>query len=180
MEAYINAICDEVEAFIFTFIQQCCTSEWQLLTAQIQVLAGGLPYQTIRPYTTKYGSQPPDALPPHDAGLISFFTPFHGRRNHGRIYLPAQPEAEHSGGRFSDAHLQRLDNVGSLLVSRFGAAGNSPNAYFCVFSKKNGVTRVLLPVPHLEYDPLAAVPVTRYVANRNTATQRHRKLGRGI
>ena len=180
VEVYINEILDEIEAFIFTFIQTCATSEWQIITAQIQVLAGALPYQTIRPYTTKYGLQSPDALPPHDAGLLSFYTPFHGRRNHGRIYIPAMPEVEHVGGLLSDVQLQRIDNLGSVLLSRFGDNGTSPRCWLCVFSKANGVQRQLLPVPHLVYDPLSAIPITKYVPHREVATQRHRKRGRGI
>lgn len=171
---------DEVEAFLFTFIQQCCSSEWEILQAQIKVMAGAENFQAIRPYGLRYGAQAPDTLPPHDASLLSLYTPFHSRRLHGRIYLPAVPEGEQVSGLVSDAHLQRVSNVGSIMVSRWGELGNSPNAWLCVFSRANGVQRVLLPFPHLTYDPLAAIPITRTVAHRDVATQRHRKRGRGI
>jgi hypothetical protein len=180
MMAYLVGILDEFEVFLLSSIQQLATNEWTITQAVVEVLAGALPFQAIRAYTTKVGARTPVACPPHDAMLLSIYTPYHGKRNHGRYYFAAVPEGEQTAGLISNTHLTRLDNLGTLLVSRFGETGNSPNAWVCVFSRKNGVQRVALPVPHLQYDPLAAIPITRAIAHREVATQRHRKVGRGI
>jgi hypothetical protein len=177
---YLQSIMDEFEVFMMSSLQQCCSVDWQLTQMQIEVLAGGDPYQVIKPYTTKFGAQGGDSLPPHDAMLLSFYTQFHSRRLHGRIYVPAVPETGQALGYLIDAHLARLDTFGALLVSRFGLTGNSPNCWVTVFSRRNGVQRQALPIPHLVYDVLAAIPITRTVPHRDIATQRHRKHGRGI
>jgi hypothetical protein len=181
MQAYLNALIGDIEVFLLPHIKAFATADWQITEATLEVLAGENPWKVIRGYVLEYGDQPPDALPPHDAGLLSLYTPFHGRRNHGRLYLPAVPEAQTAGGRISDAQRTLLANIGDMIVSRYGDGSNNAYAWICVFSKKNGVERQTVPPPpKLIYSPLAAVPVSRTVASQYVATQRHRKIGRGI
>lgn len=180
MQDYCDAILNDFEVFWLPSLLNWSTSDWELVQAQVLVLTGANPYQSIKSYTNKTGNEPPDALPPHDAGLLSMYTEFHGRRVHGRLYLPGIPELQTAGGRISDAQLAKLDTIGQLLVSRYGLNSNNAYVNVCVFSRKNGVERRAGPPPQLVYSPLAALPITRTVANRNVATQRHRKIGRGI
>lgn len=181
MNAYLNGLIGDIEVFLLPLFLDFATSDWQITDATLEVLAGENPWKVIREYVLQYGEQPPDALPPHDSGLLSLFTPYHGRRNHGRLYIPGVPEAEHAGGRISDAQRARLSAIGAMMVSRYGEASNNAYAWICVFSKKNGVERRTVPPPPiLIYSPLAAIPISRTVASNRVATQRHRKLGRGI
>lgn len=181
MLAYLNAIISDLEIFLLPLFKNCCTADWQATDAKLEVLAGENPFQVIREYLLAYGERPPDCLPPHDASLLSLYTPFHGRRNHGRIYIPAVAESEHAGGRISDALRSDVAALGQMIVSRYGEGSNNAYCWICVFSKKNGVERQTVPPPpKLIYSPLAAIPVSRTVASQNVATQRHRKLGRGI
>jgi hypothetical protein len=180
MLAYLTAIVSDFEVFLLPSIKAVASVDWQITQAQIEVLAGSLEYQVIQNYTNVYGQRSPDSLPTHDAQLLSLYTEFHGRRTHGRLYFPAIPEDQQIGGRLGDAQLDRLQTIGTLMVSRYGLVSNNAFCWICVFSRKNGVQRVAGPPPRLAYDPLAALPITRTVAQRNIATQRHRKIGRGI
>jgi hypothetical protein len=181
MNSYLNALIGDIEVFLLPHFKAFATADWQITQAELEVLAGENPYKVIREYVLEYGEQPPDALPPHDSGLLSLYTPYHGRRNHGRLYIPGVPEAQHVGGRISDAQRTLLSNIGGMIVSRYGEGSNNAFAWICVFSKKNGVERQTVPPPpKLIYSPLAAIPVSRTVAAQRVATQRHRKLGRGI
>lgn len=178
-QAFLDGLMNEIEIFLLTNYLNCCTSDYEATDASLEILSGGLPYQTIRSYVGRFGLHAPQSLPPHDAQLLSLYTGFHGRRLHGRLYLPAIGEADQDAGRLSSTAFGRLDTFGALLVSRFGSVGSSPFAWVCVFSRKNGVQRVPVPIPHLVYDVLAANPVTRYVAHQVIATQRHRRIGIG-
>lgn len=181
MLAYLNAIVGDIEVFLLPRLLDFATSDWQVTQASIEVLAGENPFQLIKEYLLTTGERPPDALPPHDAGLLSLYTPFHGRRNHGRLYIPGVPESETAGGVINAVSRAELSAIGNTLVSRYGEGSNNAFAWICVFSKKNGVERVTVPPPpKLVYSPLAAIPVSRTVASQYVATQRHRKVGRGI
>lgn len=181
MIGYLNAIISDIEIFLLPRILDFATSDWKVQQAEVAVLAGENPFQVIKEYIAVDGQMPPDALPPHDAGLLSLYTPFHGRRNHGRLYIPGVPESETAGGKLSVPARTAISAIGNTLVSRYGEGSSNAYCWICVFSKKNGVERVTVPPPpKLIYSPLAAVPVSRTVANQYVATQRHRKVGRGI
>lgn len=181
MRAYLIALIGDLEVFLIPKFLEFATSDWQVTEATLEVLAGAPPFKEIREYLLHYGNQPPDALPPHDSGLLSLYTPYHGRKLHGRLYIPGVPESEHAGGRISDAQRDRLSDIGAMMVSRYGEPSTNAYAWICVFSKKNGVERQTVPPPPvLVYNPLAALPITRTVASQRVCTQRHRKLGRGI
>ncbi len=181
MLAYLNAIISDIEIFLLPRICDFATSDWSVQQAQVEVLAGANEFQVIKEYLGVDCQHPPDALPPHDAGLLSLYTPYHGRRLHGRLYLPGVPEAESAGGKLSEISRNELSAIGATMVSRYGQGSNNAFCWICVFSKKNGVERVTVPPPpKLIYSPLAAIPITRTVASQWVATQRHRKVGRGI
>jgi hypothetical protein len=181
MIAYLGAIINDIEIFLLPRFMDFATSDWSIQEAKVEVLAGENPFQVIKEYLGVDGQRPPDALPPHDAGLLSLYTPFHGRRNHGRLYIPGVPESETAGGKISAISRADISAIGASLVSRYGEGSNNAYCWICVFSKKNGVERVTVPPPpKLIYSPLAAIPVSRTVASQYVATQRHRKIGRGI
>lgn len=180
MLAYLNAIIGDIEVFLLPRFLDFATSDWNITQASIEVLAGENPFQVIKEYLLTSGERPPDALPPHDAGLLSLYTPYHGRRLHGRLYIPGVPESETAGGVISATSRAELSAIGNTMVTRYGEGSSNAFAWICVFSKKNGVERRTIPPPPiLIYSPLAANPITRTVASKYVATQRHRKVGRG-
>lgn len=172
----VIAIMTEVSSWFTTNVLAFSNVGLQVIQAVGQVMAGGLPYQAILNYINTFGTQAGDGLPPHDAAVVSLYTPYHGRRLHGRIYIPAISEADQAGGNLTAASTTRLNTIANDLLTRFGQNGTSSYVWLCVFSRANGTTRNPGPPPHIVYDQLAAIPVTRTIVNSLVRTQRHRRL----
>src|SRR5215213_2413712 len=145
----------------------------QLVT---QAVNGPSPVQTIQNYTNTFGAIAGEGLPPHDAVVVSLYTPFHGKRLHGRLYLTGISEADQNGGILTAAALNRLNTVGADLMTRFEEGGSFGGAWGVGFSRANGLQRNPGPPPVLVYDSLAGIPWTRYVAHAQLRTQRHRRM----
>lgn len=172
----VIAIMTEVSSWFTTNVLNFANNGLQAIQAVGQVMAGGLPYQAILNYVNVFGAIAGDGLPPHDAAVVSLYTPFHGRRLHGRIYIPGISESDQAGGNLTAAATTRLNTIASDLLTRFGQNGTSSYVWLCVFSRANGVQRNPVPTMHLVYDQLAAIPVTRTIVNSLVRTQRHRRL----
>lgn len=172
----VAAIMTEVSAWFTTNVLAFSNVGLQVISAVGQVMDGGLAYQAILNYVNTFATQPGDGLPPHDAAVISLYTPFHGRRLHGRIYIPAISEGDQVGGQLTAAATTRLNKIAADYLTRFGENGTSSFVWGCVFSRANGTTRNPGPPPHIVYDSLAAIPVTRTTVNSLIRTQRHRLI----
>lgn len=175
-----DTICQQWRTFIRPKYQAFMTGECQLLAAVCTCLTPPSLAQTIETYSLIFGSAAGEALPPHDAGVVSLYSAFPGRRCHGRLYIPGVPEGQHLQGNLTTAWQTKLDDIGFALVAQFGETGTSSYVWGGVYSRKNGATRLPGPPPFISYSPLGHLPWKRYVANLRVATQRHRKLGRGI
>lgn len=125
------------------------------------------------------GGQSDDSLPSFCAGLLSLRTGFGGRSRIGRLFLPGVSENLSSTSRLEGSYLTLLANVGAALTSTFGANGAYPWNRYGVFSRKLGATRVLLPIPRIDYSHAGFAIVQSTVARPEIATQRRRKLARG-
>jgi len=68
-----------------------------------------------------------DALPGQTAGLLTLRTPFAGRRNRGRMYIPAPGEADNDALNLPTAgYLGRLNNLGTgILTPIIAVAGGA-------------------------------------------------------
>jgi hypothetical protein len=178
-----QAICDHMSndfvIGVWPRMKQFMSSSVQLIATQTQVLTGGAA-MTIGSYTTEFGNVSGDALPPHDAVVLSLYTQYPGRRVHGRQYLPGVPESLQNQGELTDPAVALVKNYGDWLIVQFGENGFSPYYWWGVYSRANGVTRQPGPPPFLSYSPLAHIPWDRHVVQRVLGTQRHRKIGRGM
>lgn len=172
----VEAIMTEVSSWFTLNVLLFSNVGLQVISAVATVMAGGLPYQAILNYINTFGQIAGDGLPPHDAAVVSLYTPFHGRRLHGRIYIPAISESDQAGGNLTAAATVRLNKIASDYLTRFGENGTSSFVWGVVFSRANGTTRNPGPPPHLVYDQLAAIPVTRTTVNSLVRTQRHRLI----
>lgn len=136
--------------------------------------------QEVKGYTTDFGQVAGDGLPPHDAYVLSMYTPAAGRRVHGKFYIRGVPEAYQNGGTINSTALAAMKNLGDWLTGQFGIDNTNPNYWWGVYSRANGRSIVPGPPAHYEYDPIALTPWSRHVANDRIGTQRHSMLGRGI
>jgi hypothetical protein len=161
-------------------MKQLMTTDTQFIGAVATMLNPLASAQSVKSYTTDFGQVAGDGLPPHDAGVLSLYTGYPGRRVHGRLYLGGVPESMTTGGELTAAYLTAMKNLGDWLIGQFGDAGTSPNYWWGVYSRANGRTRQPGPPPYFSYSPLTLIPWKRHVTNIRIGTQRHRKLGRGI
>jgi hypothetical protein len=179
----IQTECDTIAADWRTYIrpkyQAFMTGECQMTGSITTCLNPDSLAQTVETYSLIFGSAAGDALPPHDAGILSLYSGYPGRRTHGRLYIPGVPEGQTAQGNLSTAWQTKLDDIGFTLLQHYGETGTFAYAWGGVYSRKNGAVRIPTPFPHYTYSPLAHLPWRRYVANLRVATQRHRKLGRG-
>lgn len=125
------------------------------------------------------GTQVADSLPSYCAGLLSLRTGLTGRSRVGRIYVPGVSEDLSSNSRLEDQYLTILQSLGSALLNFYGPSGSFAHARVGVFSRKLGVTRNPGPPPSLSYSLNGWTQVTAFIARREIATQRKRKLARG-
>lgn len=167
----------ELTAWFVNNVKAFANVGWSPIQSVCKVMAGDLPYQYIVNFVNQFGAIAGEGLPPHDSALISLYTPFHGKRLHGRLFVPGISEADQNGGVLTGAALTRLTTIGSDLITRYAQGGSNPSPYawLTCFSRANGVQRNPGPPPHLVYDPLAAIPITRMTARDTIRTQRHRR-----
>jgi hypothetical protein len=178
------AVCDKLisdfEVWIMGRMKQFMATDVQFIGVVATMLNPPNTAQSVKGYTTDFGQVAGDVLPPHDAAVLSLYTPYPGRRTHGRMYFAGIAEASQNQGILSATAKASIKNLADILIGTFGWDGTSPNYWWGVYSRKNGATRLPGPPPYISYSPLTLIPWTRYSVNEQLGTQRHRKLGRGI
>jgi hypothetical protein len=174
VEAEGNALIGEINSWFTLNLIAFANVGWSPVLAALQAMNGPQPYQMLQNYTNSFGAIAGDAMPPHDAAVLSLYTPFHGRRLHGRLYIGGLSESDQVGGLMIEPAYTRFVKIGADLLTRYGATGTSSYANVCVYSKKNGVQRNPLPPNNLIYDSLPAIPVSRITVQNTIRTQRHR------
>lgn len=171
---------EEWRVYIWPKYQAFCVGELrhvQSVATMVQPLNSA---QTIEAPSAAFASVVGEGLPSTNAAVLSLYTPYPGRRVHGRLYIPAVPESQSASSVLLSAHLSKLKDIGDALIAKWGEVGTSPYFWMGIFSRKNGAVRQPGPPPFISYSPLSCVPITRVVANEVIGTQRHRKKGRGI
>lgn len=164
-----------INSWFVTALVNWCSSSWSPQSLVTKVVAGADPYQAISNYVNVFGAKGGDGLPPHDAGLISTYTKFHGKRLHGRIYIPGVAESDQTNGVLSNSAKAGLQTIANDLMTRFGVSGSYGSAWLTVFSRMNGVTRSGVPPDSLIYNPLAALPLQRITVSDFVRRQGHRR-----
>jgi hypothetical protein len=164
-----------INSWFVTGLVNFLNSGWSPATLVTKVVAGADPYQALSNYVNVFGAKGGDGLPPHDAAVISTYTKFHGKRLHGRIYLPGLSESDQTNGVLSNAAYAGLQTIANDLMTRFGVSGSFGSCWGTVFSRKNGATRMPGPPPYTAYNVLAALPWQRMTVSNFVRTQGHRK-----
>lgn len=180
MQAHCDKMIFDFEALILPRLKSCLVTGAQIIGAVATMLNPLGAAQSIKSWTTEFGTFAGEGLPPHDAAVLSLYTGFPGRRVHGRLYIGAVPETAQEGGELNDNMVANLKNLGDNLIVNFGDTGSSPNYWWGVYSRANGRHRQPGPPPYFTYDTDALIPWKRHVPNKRIGTQRHRKLGRGM
>jgi hypothetical protein len=126
------------------------------------------------------GTQPDQCLPSFCAGLLSLRTGAGGRSRIGRLYIPGVAEGLSSASKLEGSYLSLLSGIGAALLQRYGPSGGFPYVRYGVFSRKLGVTRNFGPPPTLSYSAAGFMMINSIIARPEIATQRRRKLARGI
>lgn len=178
--AVTDKLITDFEVWIMGRMKQFMASDTQFIGAVATTLNPRGAAQSVKGYTTDFGNVAGDVLPPHDAAVLSLYTPFPGRRTHGRMYFGGVPESLQNQGVLTAAAKTSIKNLADILIGTFGWDGTSPNYWWGVYSRKNGAIREPGPPPFISYSPLTHIPWSRYTVNERLGTQRHRKLGRGI
>lgn len=174
IEAEGNALIGEINSWFTLNYLAFANVGFQPVIAALQAMNGPQPYQMLQNYTNQFGAIGGDAMPPHDAAVLSLYTPFHGKRLHGRIYIGGLSESDQVGGIMIEPAYTRFVKIGLDLLTRYGNTGTSAYAWLTVFSRANGVQRNPLPPNNLIYDSLSAIPVSRITVQNTIRTQRHR------
>lgn len=180
--SYYTELLEAMQRFqqsILPKIQLFCSQQWAAKTMiGVSLIPRAEVFIEIRiPNGT--GTQPDDSLPTFNAGLLSLRTGVGGRSRIGRLYFPGVAEGLSSNSRLEGNYLGLLSDVGASLTTTFGNNGAYPYVRYGVFSRKLGVTRVLLPHPHLTYSIAGFRIVTSTIARPEIASMRRRKLARG-
>lgn len=110
-------------------------------------------------------------LPPTDAAVISLRTGHSGRSGHGRMYIPAIPEASQVGGTLESAAMVALASFITCLAANF-IDGSEAFDWGVVSRKEKAAT----PGTVANW----FFPLTSAVVNPDLGTMRSRKKGRGI
>lgn len=172
----INDMSSNFAAWFTDSYSLFANNQLQFIQHTVKLMSAGEPLQVINNYTLKFGAIGGDGLPPHDAAVISLYTPYHGRSMHGRVYLTGISENDQEGGLLTDAALSRLNTLGAGLITRFAENGSYGTAWGTVFSRKAGVVHNPINPALAIYLVEAANPWTRMVVHRQIRTQRHRRL----
>lgn len=180
--SYYTELLETMQHFqtnMLPIIQAFCCQEWVAKTLiGVTLIPKAEVFIEIRiPNGT--GFQPDNSLPSFNAGLLSLRTGAGGRSRIGRLYIPGVAEGLSSASRLEGQYLGLLSNIGAKLTQFYGTSGSYPWIRYGVFSRKLGVTRVLSPLPTLNYNIAGFKIVTSTVARPEIATQRRRKLARG-
>lgn len=175
-----DAIVSDWFGVVWPKYQAFCSQEVKLIGMVAVTLSHPNLAQTVSTPINQFGSVAGDALPSHDAAVLSLYTHAPGRRTHGRLYIPGVPEVNQAGGNLNAVSQANLALLGDVLRTQFGIDGISQRYWLCVYSRKNGngITETLPRA--VTYNPLAGIPIKRTVANERIGTCRKRKLGRGI
>jgi hypothetical protein len=125
------------------------------------------PAPVISNLLTGAGSAAPPDLPRQTCGLISWRTPFSGRRYRGRMYVPFPPAVDNgTDGVPIAGYITVLSNIGTALMGlttiNNAAVTGSVGVSF-VLNHGKGKT----PIP-------AVTPITSFTAQNKWATQRKR------
>jgi hypothetical protein len=180
--SYFNELNNMMDDFILQILpkyQLFCSQEWAAKTVTGITL---IPAQEVfieKRIASGTGVQPNNSLPSFCAGLLSLRTGAGGRSRIGRLFIPGVSEDLSSNSRLEGSYLGLLSALGAGLTGRYGNNSSYPYVRYGVFSRKLGVTRVLLPFPHLTYNIAGFKIVTSTVARPEVATMRRRKLARG-
>jgi hypothetical protein len=126
------------------------------------------------------GTQPDQCLPSFCAGLLSLRTGAGGRSRIGRLYIPGVAEGLSSNSKLEGSYLSLLSGIGAALLQQYGPSGGFPYVRYGVFSRKLGVTRNPGPPATLSYSSAGWMMINSIIARPEIATQRRRKLARGI
>jgi hypothetical protein len=157
------------------------------MVPQVQLI--GVVAQTMNPSNSAiypifpvadFGSRSGDGMPSNCAAVLSWYSQYPGRRTHGRIYIPGISELDCTLSRLNTTGMATIKNLADTLLGRYGDTGSSPEFWFGIYSRKNGVSRNIGPPPFLSYDPTTHYPFKRYKVNDVLGTQRHRMQHRGV
>lgn len=125
------------------------------------------------------GFQDAISLPAFSSGVLSLRSGLSDRTRNGRLFLPSPSSGDCDGSRLTGASFGLLQAFGNQLLTTFGPTGTNAYGRIGIFSRKLGVTRVLTPLPQLNYSTAGWTQCTEVIARSEIATQRKRKLGRG-
>lgn len=174
-----NALLADFRQNVLPVYQLFCSQEWLSKSILVTTL---IPKSTIlleHRAATGNGGQGDNSLPSFCAGLLSLRTGVGGRSGSGRLYIPGVAENLSSNSRLEGSYLGLLANIGTVLLTRYGASLTANVARYGLYSRKLGVTRSAGPPPSLSYSMAGFMPITDYVARPEVATMRKRKLARG-
>lgn len=176
----LNHLMSDFQTGVLPKIQLFASQEWAAKTLiGITLIPKQLVFIETR-IANGTGTQTDDSLPTFNAGLLSLRTGLGGRSHIGRLYFPGVAEGLSSDSRLEGSYLGLLSDIGATLVSKYGVNGSYPYCRYGVFSRKLGVTRVVSPIPTLNYSRNGWFQINSTVARPEIATQRRRKLARGI
>jgi hypothetical protein len=130
-------------------------------------------------YSETFGQQNASSLPSHDACVVSWRTGYAGKSQRGRTYIPAIPKQDVTLSEIQEPTLGRIVLFTNTMLGLWSLGGTSTRHVFGVFSQKHGITRVLLPAPHLVYNSQYLAPVQNCLVRPSVATMRKRKKGIG-
>lgn len=178
-ENELKNLCNDFAGYMVPAIQGFASDDWRaktVLGVSLIPRPGVLVEVRIAEGT---GAQSDDSLPSFCAGLLSLRTGVGGRSGKGRLYIPGVSENISSESRLEGNYLSILNNIGTILLTRYGSSGTAFIARFGLFSRKLGVTRSLGPPVSLVYNMAGFMPVTTIIARPEVVTQRKRMLLRG-
>lgn len=178
-----QAVCDHMVTDhivgVWPRMKQLMVSSLKMVAVQCMTMNPRGTAQSLMGYTAEFGSLAGEGLPPHDAGVLSLYTDYPGRRTHGRLYIPGIAESIQTDGELSASAETSMKNLGDWLIGQFGQLGTSPYYWWGVYSRANGAVRQPGPPPYISYGNEYLIPWSRHVVNKVLGTQRHRKIGRG-
>lgn len=176
----MNDLMDNIVNDIINPLRGVMSSNVLLVAAVLVNLNGDEFFEVVRDFIGQTGSVVSDSTPSFVAQVISWRTDFRGRRVHGRTYVPGVPLSSVNGNNLTGSAHTALNAAAQTILDNFAEGSRFSYPFLVCYSKKNGATRDPGPPPHYNYDPLAGIPVTRFIADTTLFTQRHRLEGRGI
>jgi hypothetical protein len=176
----MNDLMNNINNDIINPLRGTMSTDVILVGAALVNLNGGVFYEVVRDYVGITGDIASPSLPSVMSMVISWRTPFRGKRTHGRTYVPGVPLDFVANNKLGVSGQTHLNAAAQTILDNFSQDSRFSYPWLAVFSKKNGTAVDPGPPPHLTYQSEAALPVTRFVADATLFTQRHRLEGRGI